>query len=264
MFWAKVVCALCLQDPDTPVEKPLPPMKIAPAPAPGRPMPIKPQSGSCDQSCHEKLGPCPDMAMICRQCRREVTPCATHAQACLSCADKAQVCAYCLKARAGSRAAAVKKVEEELAKALPDHKIGRVLPNESAGKLLPHVRFFMVLHAGSPCKTCGPHQEPLAAVEFKDEKDSEGQVRLLKSEKDLAELLARQKLPADEEGCLLAAQLVQAMWEPLQGGLTPDLKDKVSIEAGEAVFEFKKGKDAYRLRVATADGKLKDLFVEKK
>jgi hypothetical protein len=273
MFWAKVVLALCIQDPDKPVEKPIKPMPPqiirpmpapAPMPVPGQQKPIKPKSGTCDRKCHDKFDACPEMAMICTQCRQDATPCATHAKICQQCADKAQVCPYCQKAAVGSRAAAVKKIEEELAKALPDHKVGRALPNELAKKLLPNVPFFMVMHSGSPCKACEANHEPLAAVEFKDDKDSEGTVHILKSEKDLAELLARQKLPGTEEGVLLAAQLAQAMWEPLGGGLTPDFLEKVKIEGGKAVFEFKKGKETHALTVTTQDGLVRDLIVEKK
>lgn len=282
MFWAKVVLALLIQDPDKPVEKPLPPPPPPqpvpvprpaiirpmpapapmPVPAPGQQKPIKPRDGSCDKTCHNKFDACPEMALMCTRCRQEATPCATHAKICQTCADKAQVCPYCQKALAGSRAAASKKIEDELGKLLPDHKVGRALPNELAKKLLPNVQFFMVMHSSSPCKACEAHQEPLAAIEFKDEKDSEGTVRILKTEKDVLELVQRQKLAGKEEGVLLAAQLLEATWEP--GDLTPDLAEKVKIENGKATFEFKKGKASWALVVSTADGLISDLTVEKK
>jgi hypothetical protein len=153
-------------------------------------------------------------------------------------------------------------VQAELDKSMPGHRAGREVPSELSKKLLPNVAIFMILHSGSPCQSCPKYLECLGVVEYKDDKDGEGKVALLKTEDELSELLKRQKLSGREDAARLAAELVQALWTPLRGSLKAVEGDKrvdpekVALEKdGEgfkAVFEYKKG-NAFWTAVVTLD-----------
>ncbi len=198
------------------------------------------QDSACDGKCHEGQV-CAQFARICNDCQSNVTPCGPHAQLCQTCADKKKVCPFCGKPKGTPTSAAAARIAKELSAALPGHRPGREMPNKLAAKLLPRVKFFYVFHSASPCKECAENAEVTAAVEYKDDKDKEGTAVILRSEKDLAGLLKRQKLAGGAEGALLAAQLVQSLWRPIHGGLDPSDVEKVKLEGGAASFEYKKG-----------------------
>ncbi len=221
-FW---VGLLLLQD--QPVEKP---MRIRPMPVERAPKDFKPQEGTCTLACHENLA-CPEMAAVCRSCNRDTALCASHGQICKGCADKHQVCPFCAKALPGSKS----KVQEAVEKSLPEHRLGRECSKSAFSK----IRFFMILHSGSPCKACPEHAEALAAV------DEKGAVRIVRNESELAELLKGCK------GSEAAAELVQALWVPIHG----DLK-----KTGDSTFEYQRGHATWKLEVEVdADGALQGL-----
>lgn len=225
-----------------------------------RPMPpaVQPQDGTCDGRCHNVQIE-PAIAKMCPECNGAGAAACAHAKMCKECAAKKQVCAYCGRPLKGAVAPFMGRLQEALAKALPDHKIGRRLPNELAKKLLPRAQFYMVLHSGSPCTACAKNAEALAAIEFKDENDKEGTVRILASEKDLAELLVRQKLAGGPDAALCAAELVQALW---QGKGAPEASE---VKDGKASFKIWKGDRAGGLSVALdADGKFASLELDGK
>jgi hypothetical protein len=268
-----------VQDPQPPKEPEVKPaVKIAPAQPAPMPPPVPPQpagaavqDGVCDGKCHEGQV-CPQLARICTECRQNVSACGVHSRICQACADKKQVCPFCRKPTAGSRADAASKVQAALGKALPGHKLGRELPGEHL-KALPQVKFFMVMHGDVPCKTCAAHSEPLGVIEYKGEKDSEGETRLISSEKELSELLLRHKLGGKEKAALCAAMLVQALWEPLRGNLKgmdagkPVEPEQAKLapegEGFKASFEFKRGRAFWLLHVTLdKDGAFAGLSVE--
>jgi len=220
------------------------------------------QDSACDRKCHEGQI-CAEFARMCSDCQANVTPCGPHAQICQTCADKKKVCPFCRKPKGTPISAISGRIQKDLAAALPGHRPGREIPNPLAAKLLPRVKFFYVFHSASPCKECAENAEVVAAVEFKDEKDKDGTVLILRSEMDLGALLKRQKLAGGAEGALLAAQLVQSLWRPIHGALDPSDVEKVKVEGGAASFEYKKGHSYWSLTLRfDKDGALEALDVK--
>lgn len=221
--------------------KPMPPAVVK------QPAPFKPAEGTCDGSCHDRFQNEAPIDRVCEGCKKNVTVLTVDARICKECAEKLQVCPYCCRLRPGSKGPAAKRIQDELDKLLPGHKVGRALPGELAKKLLPRVSFFLVIHDGSPCKTCAKNAEPIAVMECKDEKDQVGEVRILTSEKELSDLLIRQKLVLlegpDTAGCV--AELVQALWEPVHGGLE---------KKSDGTYEYKKGHAWWKLTVTFGEG----------
>lgn len=260
-FWLCAIAATCAQDPAEPAPD---------DPGIGRPflsfscIPPR-QDGGCDGKCHEGLI-CAEFARQCGKCKVMTTPCGPHAWICQTCAHKEQVCPFCGKSKGGAAAKLeVDRIQRELSRALPGHRVGRELPNKLAARLLPRVKFFTVFHSGHPCDACVRHSEPLAAVVFQNDKDRNGTVSIVCTENELADLLKRQKLSGGAEAALCAAQLVQALWLPDNGGLEPsDLKGvTVDGKSDIAAFEYKKGDACWALRVRLdREGAFIDLHVE--
>jgi hypothetical protein len=207
---------------------------------PGAPAP---QAETCDGTCHQP-GIEPAIAKMCQGCKTGTALCC-HAKFCKDCAEKKEVCGYCGKPLPSAKKPVMAKLQAELDKALPEHKVGRQLPGERSW--LPNVQFFMVVHAGSPCKTCAANAEPLIAIERKDDKE---EIHVLTSEKDMSELLKLQKVSGKEEAALAVAELVQALFEPIHGGLEPSNLGKVKLDNGKARFEYKKGHAYWELVVS--------------
>lgn len=245
---ALMVALALVQDP---VQKNRPPVQnngggiveIQPVEEPAPPQAQDPAKKSCDGKCHQ-MGIEPMVAKMCEQCKQAACPC-MHAKFCKECADRKKVCAWCAKPLAGSAADVMGRLQAGLDKALPGHRAGRSISK----KPLPRVTFFLVVHDGTPCTSCPKHAEALAAIEYKDEKDTEGQVRILTSEKDLSELLARQKPGGKEEAALCAAELAQALWESKKGGVEPSSVKDVKIVDGKAKFTIVQGEAARTLVV---------------
>jgi hypothetical protein len=156
---------------------------------------------------------------------------------CKDCAAKKGVCALCLKP---VKDPARVKAQALLKASLPAHTLGRESPIK-----LADLKFFLVLHSGSPCKDCPQYLEPLVAVDAKT-----GEGRVLRSEKELAEYV-RGRIIKDVS---VIAELVQALWEPIHGGLE---------KKGEREFEFKKGHAYWKLSIELReDGTFNDLKTE--
>jgi hypothetical protein len=184
------------------------------------------------------------MARLC-DCGRTTEPC-NHARLCRACAKKQKACPFCGKVK---EALILGRLQKKLSDVLPDHRLGRRLPNKLADKLLPRIRFYTVFHSGTPCDECERHFEPLAIVEYKDDSDRTGTIRILQSVDELEKLLKKHELEEGPKAALCAAELLQAMWVARGGGLEPSELDEVKVEKGVASFEFRKGRTAAKVRV---------------
>jgi hypothetical protein len=170
---------------------------------------------------------------------------------------------------------APEKIRQVLAAALEGHQLGQELKIKSVQEGLPRVRVFTVLHESSPCETCKEFLKVLAVVEYEDARDKVGKVGIMKSEKDLNDLLVRQKLSGKEKAVFLVAQLVQALWRPVNGGLQ-GLRGDQTVDPEEAALEkdgkgfnasylYKKGPKLWSLTVSLdKDGNFTGLSVVEK
>lgn len=201
------------------------------------------QDGTCDGKCGEDRMFTADIG-VCKRCGNGTE--SGGIPVCQACAQKDQVCRYCNRPLKGSKPDEIGKIQKELDSSLPGHKAGREFSTEQIRSAFKGLKVFMVLHA--PCKTCAKSLEPLAIV-VKD------QVKIIREEKDLEAVLREQKTHAKpDETAWAAAQLVQAMWEPGQGGLE---------KKSDRVFEYKKGRALWKLAVTfDKDGAVERLLVE--
>jgi hypothetical protein len=217
----------------------------------------EPGKKTCDGKCHQ-VGIEPMVAKMCEQCKQAAAPC-MHAKFCKECADKKKVCPWCGRVPAGSAGDLEGRLQAGIDKALPGHRLGRSFTKHQ----LPRVTFYLIVHDGTPCKSCAKHAEALGAIEYKDDKDTEGEARVITSAKDLSELLKRQKLEGSENAALCAAELVQALWESKKGGIDPSTPRGIKIQDGKAAFTFKKGEEPRKLTVTLDEkGAFQDLSVE--
>lgn len=226
---------------------------VSPPPRPGKLQDERPKvEGTCQGrcACPAEGGAHTMMARLCA-CGNLTDPC-NHASLCSECGKRQNACLFCGKSLAPRLA---DRIQKELDASFGGHRVGRELPNKLCAKLLRRVKFFFVFHPESPCKTCDPNVELLAIVEYREDGDRTGSVRILGSAAELEALLRRQELKGGAEAALCAAQLVQALWHAAEGSVQPSDVEAVKLVGDGATFEFRKGRATAKLRVVlTLDG----------
>jgi hypothetical protein len=142
----------------------------------GPPAEKRQDAGTCDGKCKDGMAFTADIG-VCRKCKGD-TP-SGGIPVCTPCSEKHKICRYCMLPIRGSDPS--EKIQKILDAELPGHKVGRKKEHPLVGG------YYLVIHPGSPCKTCEELSESLVVFE----KD---RPRLIRSEKDLEAFLVREKI----------------------------------------------------------------------